>query len=133
MPRLPARFAALVRAFAPVFLQQRTWRHAELLRLADEAAARARGELADVRRFVRQELDAGSGLRDPVALAQVDALLGVLEGQDEGGEAGWQAWHGGVSRRGWASLTVPPAAPPSSPRRPLSRPPNPPPNGQSRT
>ena len=31
MPRLPARFAALVRAFAPVFLQQRTWRHAELL------------------------------------------------------------------------------------------------------
>src|SRR3954468_21345870 len=54
------------------------------------------------------------------------------EGQDEGGEAGWQAWHGGVSRRGWASLTVPPAAPPSSPRRPLSRPPNPPPNGQSR-
>jgi hypothetical protein len=28
---LPARFAALVRAFAPVFSQQRTWRHAELL------------------------------------------------------------------------------------------------------
>src|SRR3954453_4333898 len=54
------------------------------------------------------------------------------EGQDEGGEAGWQAWHGGVSRRGRASLAVPPAAPPSSPRRPLSRPPNPPPNGQSR-
>src|SRR3954468_22965928 len=50
------------------------------------------------------------------------------EGQDEGGEAGWQAWHGGVSRRGWASLIVPPAAPPSSPRRP----PNPPPDGQSR-
>src|SRR3954469_19578158 len=54
------------------------------------------------------------------------------EGQDEGGEAGWQAWHGRVSRRGWASLTVPPAAPPSSPRRPSSRPPNPPPNSQSR-
>src|SRR3954463_10746052 len=54
------------------------------------------------------------------------------EGQDDGGEAGWQGGHGGVSRRGWASLTVPPAAPPSSPRRPLSRPPNPPPNGQSR-
>src|SRR3954463_8711784 len=50
------------------------------------------------------------------------------EGSDEGGEAGWQAWHGGVSRRGWASLIVPPAAPPSNPRRP----PNPPPNGQSR-
>src|SRR4051812_35098913 len=50
------------------------------------------------------------------------------EGQDEGGEAGWQAWHGGVSRRGWASLIAPPAAPPSSPRRP----PNPPPDGQSR-
>jgi DDE superfamily endonuclease len=29
--RLPSRFAALVRAFAPVFLQQRTWRRAELL------------------------------------------------------------------------------------------------------
>jgi hypothetical protein len=28
---LPARFAALVRAFAPVFSRQRTWRHAELL------------------------------------------------------------------------------------------------------
>jgi hypothetical protein len=28
---LPARFAALVRAFAPVFSQQRTWRRAELL------------------------------------------------------------------------------------------------------
>jgi hypothetical protein len=31
VPRLPARFAALVRAFAPVFSQQRTWRRAELL------------------------------------------------------------------------------------------------------
>ena len=31
MPRLPARFAALILAFAPVFLQRRTWRHAELL------------------------------------------------------------------------------------------------------
>ena len=31
MPRLPSRFAALVLAFAPVFLQQRTWRRAELL------------------------------------------------------------------------------------------------------
>jgi hypothetical protein len=31
VPRLPARFAARVRAFAPVFLQQRTWGHAELL------------------------------------------------------------------------------------------------------
>jgi len=57
--------------------------NAELLRLADEAAARARGELADVRRFVRQELDAGSGLRDPVALVRIDALLGVLEGQGD--------------------------------------------------
>src|SRR3954452_10494289 len=50
------------------------------------------------------------------------------QGQDEGGEAGWQAWHGGPPRGGWPSLIVPPAAPPSSPRRP----PNPPPNGQSR-
>jgi hypothetical protein len=31
VPRLPARFVALVRAFAPVFVQQRTWRRAELL------------------------------------------------------------------------------------------------------
>jgi hypothetical protein len=29
--RLPSRFAAVILAFAPVFLQQRTWRHAELL------------------------------------------------------------------------------------------------------
>jgi hypothetical protein len=31
VPRLPARFAALILAFAPVFLQRRTWHHAELL------------------------------------------------------------------------------------------------------
>jgi hypothetical protein len=31
VPRLPARFAALIQAFAPVFVQQRTWRRAELL------------------------------------------------------------------------------------------------------
>src|ERR687898_1458691 len=28
---LPACFAAVILSFAPVFLQQRTWRHAELL------------------------------------------------------------------------------------------------------
>ena len=28
---LPSRFAAVILAFAPVFVQQRTWRHAELL------------------------------------------------------------------------------------------------------
>ena len=28
---LPARFAAIILAFIPVFRQQRTWRHAELL------------------------------------------------------------------------------------------------------
>jgi len=28
---MPARFAAVILSFAPVFLQQRTWRHAELL------------------------------------------------------------------------------------------------------
>src|SRR3954447_13235364 len=54
------------------------------------------------------------------------------EGSDEGGEAGWQAWHGGVSRRGWGSLSLPPPPPPSRPRPPLGRPPNLPPNGQSR-
>jgi hypothetical protein len=30
---LPARFAAVILAFTPVFLQQRTWRHAELPRI----------------------------------------------------------------------------------------------------
>src|SRR5215213_4588787 len=29
--RLPSRFVAVILAFAPVFLQQRTWHHAELL------------------------------------------------------------------------------------------------------
>jgi hypothetical protein len=28
---LPARFAAVIVTFTPLFLQQRTWRHAELL------------------------------------------------------------------------------------------------------
>ena len=28
---LPARFAVVILTFVPVFLQQRTWRHAELL------------------------------------------------------------------------------------------------------
>ena len=28
---LPARFAAVILTFTPVFLQQRTWHHAELL------------------------------------------------------------------------------------------------------
>lgn len=31
MPRLPPRFAAVILAFAPSFVQQRTWRHAEVL------------------------------------------------------------------------------------------------------
>src|SRR5918998_1514177 len=31
MLSLPSRFAAVILAFAPVFLQQRTWRHAEVL------------------------------------------------------------------------------------------------------
>jgi hypothetical protein len=33
MLRLPSRFAAIILAFAPVFVQQRTWRHARLLLL----------------------------------------------------------------------------------------------------
>src|SRR4051794_22426581 len=56
---------------------------ADLLRLADEAAARAGDELEAARRFVRQELDAGSGLRDPVALSRIDTLLEVLVNQRE--------------------------------------------------
>ena len=31
MLRLPTRFAEIILAFAPVFVQQRTWRHAQLL------------------------------------------------------------------------------------------------------
>ena len=31
MLRLPSRFAAAILAFAPVFVQQRMWRHAEVL------------------------------------------------------------------------------------------------------
>jgi hypothetical protein len=31
MLTLPSRFAAVILTFAPVFMQQRTWRHAELL------------------------------------------------------------------------------------------------------
>src|SRR4051794_41697834 len=54
------------------------------------------------------------------------------EGSDEGGEAGWQAWHGGVSRRGCASPSLPPAPPASKPRPPLGRPPNPPPKRPKR-
>src|SRR4051794_41955583 len=50
------------------------------------------------------------------------------EGSDEGGEAGWQAWHGGVSRRGWGSPSLPPAPPASKPPPPLGRAPEPPPN-----
>ncbi len=31
MLSLPSRFAAVILSFAPVFLQQRSWRHAEVL------------------------------------------------------------------------------------------------------
>src|SRR3954463_4702622 len=41
------------------------------------------------------------------------------EGSDEGGEAGWQAWHGGVSRRGCGRLSLPRAPPASKPPPPL--------------
>ena len=33
MLRLPTRFAAVILSFAPVFVQQRTWRHAQVLLL----------------------------------------------------------------------------------------------------
>jgi adenylate cyclase len=54
---------------------------AELRRLADEAAASAGREMADARRFIRQELEHGSGIRDPVALSRIDTLLEVIEDQ----------------------------------------------------
>jgi hypothetical protein len=31
MLTLPSRFAAIILTFAPLFVQQRTWQHAELL------------------------------------------------------------------------------------------------------
>jgi HAMP domain-containing protein len=55
--------------------------NAELQRLAEEAAASASKEMADARRFVRQELDSGSGIRNPVALSRIDTLLEVIEDQ----------------------------------------------------
>jgi DDE superfamily endonuclease len=33
MLNLPSRFATVILSFAPVFMQQRTWRHAEVLRI----------------------------------------------------------------------------------------------------
>jgi adenylate cyclase len=53
----------------------------ELQRLAEEADASAGKEMADARRFVRQELEGGSGIRDPVALSRIDTLLEVVEDQ----------------------------------------------------
>jgi DDE superfamily endonuclease len=51
VPRPPARFAALVRAFASVFPQQRTWRHAELL-LIGAILAPGRRTVASLLRIV---------------------------------------------------------------------------------
>jgi adenylate cyclase len=53
----------------------------ELQRLAEEAGASASRELAAARRFVRQELDGGSGIGNPVALSRIDTLLEVVEDQ----------------------------------------------------
>src|SRR3954447_8509637 len=53
----------------------------ELQRLADEAAASAGQEMAAARRFIRQELDGGSGIRNPIALSRIDTLLEVVEDQ----------------------------------------------------
>src|SRR5918998_108630 len=41
MLRLPSRFAAVILAFAPVFLQQRTWCHAEVLLIRAAWSGRA--------------------------------------------------------------------------------------------
>jgi class 3 adenylate cyclase/cell division protein ZapA (FtsZ GTPase activity inhibitor) len=52
---------------------------AELQRLAEEADAGARRELADARRFVREEMaQAGSSIRDIAALSRIDTLLEVI-------------------------------------------------------
>jgi hypothetical protein len=50
---LPARFAALILTFTPVFLQQRTWRHAELLLIGAILAPGKRTVTSLLRRFFR--------------------------------------------------------------------------------
>ena len=84
MHHLPARFAAVILTFAPVFLQQRTWRHAELLLIGAILAPGKRTVtsllritgLSRERRFTNYHRVLNRAIWDPHAAARL--LLGLL-------------------------------------------------------
>src|SRR5215203_4020736 len=84
MPRLPSRFAAVILSFAPVFLQQRTWRHAELLLIGAILAPGKRTVasllritgLSGERRFTTYHRVLNRGAWGPRAASRI--LLGLL-------------------------------------------------------
>lgn len=81
---LPARFAAVILTFTPVFLQQRTWRHAELLLIGAILAPGKRTitsllritGLSRERRFTNYHRVLNRAVWDPRAAARL--LLGLL-------------------------------------------------------
>jgi hypothetical protein len=81
---LPARFAAIILTFTPVFLQQRTWRRAELLLVGAILAPGKRtvtsllriAGLSRERRFTNYHRVLNRAVWDPRAAAQL--LLGLL-------------------------------------------------------
>ena len=81
---LPARFAAVILTFTPLFLQQRTWRHAELLLIGAILAPGKRTVtsllritgLSRERRFTNYHRVLNRAVWDPRAAARL--LLGLL-------------------------------------------------------
>ncbi len=81
---LPARFAAVIPTFTPLFLQQRTWRHAELLLIGAILAPGKRTVtsllritgLSRERRFTNYHRVLNRAIWDPHAAARL--LLGLL-------------------------------------------------------
>ena len=81
---LPARFAAVILTFTPVFLQQRTWRHAEVLLIGAILAPGKRTVtsllritgLSRERRFTNYHRVLNRAVWDPRAAARL--LLGLL-------------------------------------------------------
>jgi hypothetical protein len=81
---LPARFAAVILTFAPVFWQQRTWRRAELLLIGAVLAPGKRTVtsllritgLSRERRFTNYHRVLNRAVWDPCAAARL--LLGLL-------------------------------------------------------
>ena len=81
---LPARFAAVILTFTPLFLQQRTWRHAELLLIGAILAPGKRTVtsllritgLGRERRFTNYHRVLNRAVWDPCAAARL--LLGLL-------------------------------------------------------